>query len=519
MNVLKYVSNKSCLRTFVAIFVFFTCGIVQCDGRRGGYGGSLSFEEARRQAFESSRAAVGAQFNHYADAFKVKINPTPQGQAKPVYFYGGHLEDKKEEQKKSRYPQFYELVRNMKLYKTTNTSFHAGHLYEHCMWTAQVVDEWFQNNSEWVEGIKDRMRPVLVLAAFLHDIGKAANARVNYKVGNEGYFDTTLPILEAYPYFNWIESHPNDGFEMVMPEADGDPNSPEDFFRTTPISYFDRSAGEVTTIDIENKLQSIKTFDMGLFLELKERVESFLKAYNPSKAIDVKHITRGLNLTEKECNQVRLAVLSLVQGFKGKIESTRLMQGPRIHLDKVFSELKLSEIERKFVAILIGIHWSFGVPVVSSYPANSALYTRDDAVRKRAQDAFEDFLHELGVLVVKADYNNGVVDHDLLRCAILIGAADVRGSSVVTNYNKFIDRYPWFKENKALFEEPGEHGQFTCVPKFDHFEFPTKGINARRAFLEYFREEYGLTGYKISEQDRRNIEQQRSNNRLAAQGR
>lgn len=335
----------------------------------------------------------------------------------------------------ARYPLFYRLVENMKLYKTTNTNFHAGHLYEHCMWTAQVVDDWFEQHAahpedpsgNWVDGIDESYRKKLVLAAFLHDVGKASNCHANYTIGKLGYFDTSGPILDAYPYFNVIVSHPQDGFEMVMPEADGDAESPEDFFMSTPITYY-KNTGR--------------------------------------SALQKKSI--------------------------GTITSANLMRGPRIGLEDVFHELGLSDNDRRFIAILIGIHWSFGVPVVSDYdPVNNP---------EKTDAAYEIFLQRLSELAVKAEYNNGYVDDLLLRCAILIGAADVKGSSVIHNYDDFINRYDWFSYNRELFEKPSVHGQLTCVPMFDKFKFPTKGLDARAGLIAYFQEKYSARGYRISEQ-------------------
>ena len=68
-----------------------------------------------------------------------------------------------------------DLMDNFKNYITTNVSFHEGDLYQHSIWTALVVDQWFENHESYVEGLSARDRKLAVLAALLHDIGKAGD--------------------------------------------------------------------------------------------------------------------------------------------------------------------------------------------------------------------------------------------------------------------------------------------------------------------------------------------------------
>lgn len=64
---------------------------------------------------------------------------------------------------------------NLKLYKTTYQFWHAGDLYEHSVWTAKQVEKWFDEKHFWADGLTENDRPIAVLAAFLHDIGKAGD--------------------------------------------------------------------------------------------------------------------------------------------------------------------------------------------------------------------------------------------------------------------------------------------------------------------------------------------------------
>jgi len=90
---------------------------------------------------------------------------------------------------------FDDLLANIKLYKTTNTSFHAGDLYQHSIWTACVIQQWFEENSFWCEGLTEQDKKLAMLTALLHDIGKAGDLYFNY-------FDK--------------ENHPEIGFKYLL---------------------------------------------------------------------------------------------------------------------------------------------------------------------------------------------------------------------------------------------------------------------------------------------------------------
>lgn len=67
----------------------------------------------------------------------------------------------------------------LRQYKTTNT-WHSGDLYEHSMWVAQVIEQWFDEENKWVDGLTVLDKRVMVIAGYLHDIGKAGDLEYVY---------------------------------------------------------------------------------------------------------------------------------------------------------------------------------------------------------------------------------------------------------------------------------------------------------------------------------------------------
>ncbi len=92
----------------------------------------------------------------------------------------------------------------------------------------------------------------------------------------------------------------------------------------------------------------------------------------------------------------------------------------------LFKELKLSEEERKVVAILTGVHWDFGGIIVKGI-----------AEGHPKLKTFKIFLDKLRDLAQEAGYRNGTVDIALLRMAILIGAADTKGADKVDTVHNY----------------------------------------------------------------------------------
>ncbi len=92
--------------------------------------------------------------------------------------------------------EFGDIINDFKKYKTTNTDFHAGDLLEHSAWAAFYVNDLFTSldmdnplhkvwNQRYVDeaernGVTVDYQKVLILAAFLHDIGKGGDGKTTY---------------------------------------------------------------------------------------------------------------------------------------------------------------------------------------------------------------------------------------------------------------------------------------------------------------------------------------------------
>lgn len=99
------------------------------------------------------------------------------------------------------------LLDDMKLYTLDSEGdpyLHAGDLYQHSIWTHNAMAELLRSNSPYVRNVQltERLEEVLLLAALLHDIGKA---------GRQELFAHTHPKL-SYT----IKKHENGTVESIM---------------------------------------------------------------------------------------------------------------------------------------------------------------------------------------------------------------------------------------------------------------------------------------------------------------
>jgi putative nucleotidyltransferase with HDIG domain len=91
------------------------------------------------------------------------------------------------------------IIEDMKRYKMLGAGSlghpHAGNLYEHSVWVALTIKQWFEDKNLWCEGLDDADKELVIFAALLHDIGKAGD------------------LIYSYPR---KPNHPLDGFEYLL---------------------------------------------------------------------------------------------------------------------------------------------------------------------------------------------------------------------------------------------------------------------------------------------------------------
>ncbi|HJM68887.1 MAG TPA: hypothetical protein QGF02_02995, partial [Candidatus Babeliales bacterium] len=87
----------------------------------------------------------------------------------------------KDSQKKLQGLNHNGLLDNLAQYKTTDVEFHSGDLLQSSAWTAQAIEQWFDQNEFWTDGLdKDTNKRVLSLAGFIHNIGKGGDLDFTY---------------------------------------------------------------------------------------------------------------------------------------------------------------------------------------------------------------------------------------------------------------------------------------------------------------------------------------------------
>lgn len=96
---------------------------------------------------------------------------------------------------------FANLIENMKLYQTTNSRFHAGHLYEHSIWVTRSIINLLE--SRWPEEIDNinKLIKLLIISGLLHDIGKGGDLEYIFFEKKDHPSRGFDYILEFQPYF------------------------------------------------------------------------------------------------------------------------------------------------------------------------------------------------------------------------------------------------------------------------------------------------------------------------------
>jgi hypothetical protein len=279
-----------------------------------------------------------------------------------IFFSAGSVIYSLDISQKMNHAKTKELLNDFKNYITQNVNVHAGNLYEHSLWTAITVVQWWQEKNAWIEGINAKFKDLTIMASLFHDIGKAGDLKYLYKE------------KENHPYF---------GLEYIA-------------------GYRDY------------------------------------------------HVVKNL-----------------INPFDFK---------------SYCADLGFQERDQKILAILVGVHWEFGGIVLKGI---ADLEKNGKATPEEKNKVFARYLMILQDLAFDVSYNNGIIDDQLLRMAILITAADVKGAK--GNY------YP----NSIIVEAPQEPHP-AKKDAYSAYAYETQGIVLRNELLHYF-EDVWKPGQKPSE--------------------
>lgn len=139
-----------------------------------------------------------------------------------------------------------------------------------------------------------------------------------------------------------------------------------------------------------------------------------------------------------------------------------------------FDKLKISDEERKLIAIIVGIHWDFGGIIFRRK-------TGVDAI-PNDEDRYKMYLDHLRCLAINAKYKDGKIDERLIRLALLVSAADTLGTVPIDPKSGFDISNP----TKNIFDiktpgVPGWEPAFTPQSEFEHFRIK----DSATAYIKY----------------------------------
>ena len=144
-------------------------------------------------------------------------------------------------------------------------------------------------------------------------------------------------------------------------------------------------------------------------------------------------------------------------------------EGTDFNFSAYFRQLGITQQEQKIIAIVTGIHYDFGVIVLSGL-----------AKGKPAEHLSELYIKKLEKLCKQADYNNGIVDRRLLMLAMLVSVADIKANT------------PFYYPSKVLGTLPEAEAAYdgSIVNKYVKFKVEHVGQRARYMILNYFDTKY-----------------------------
>ena len=154
------------------------------------------------------------------------------------------------------------LLQDMHLYKTSNTKFHAGHVFEHSIWVARSCINLL--NSEWKTKLNDeKTLKNIIFAAIFHDIGKCGDRVFEFKEKHE---------------------HPNIGFEYMVGRKKYILNNGIIFDFNTLFTSLGLNKDDIALIaiivgmhhELGNIMRGINALDFNCFYVSMERLDNFI---------------------------------------------------------------------------------------------------------------------------------------------------------------------------------------------------------------------------------------------------
>lgn len=144
-----------------------------------------------------------------------------------------------------------------------------------------------------------------------------------------------------------------------------------------------------------------------------------------------------------------------------------LCNGEVFNFDALFKDFNVSDDEQKEIAILVGMHFSFGNV-------------------KQGSMTYQAYLEKLQTFVNAVNYNDGQIDDKLLEKTIIIQVSDVKGLSHCKSCCTCVIDVPQNIEPVRTFE---------LAPPFQRFGYEvkdnqSKALLVKAELMDYFKTEY-----------------------------
>ena len=145
------------------------------------------------------------------------------------------------------------------------------------------------------------------------------------------------------------------------------------------------------------------------------------------------------------------------------------LQGKDFNFSDYFRQLGIGKEEQKMIAIITGIHYDFGVIVLSGL-----------AQGKSAERLSQLYLKKLEKLCKEADYNGGIVNRRLLMLAMIVSVADIKANT------------PFPYKSLVLGSLPVARAAYnsSIMNSYVKFNVEEAGKKARAMLLHYFDSQY-----------------------------